>query len=166
MPVTEVHEEKNTFQVDVNIPGHDPRVSTPLFHRSRLALIAREGGRCWISGMTAEEAGHPLEAHHHPIERSFATMIDWARFSKDCLAGMWGAHAQAFDWTSFDPADPYMFVDDMTVNGVLLAKQFHIGKDEGTHCLPYPVWVAQKYGIEGYKFSDVEIIHHSDKAAA
>lgn len=160
MSVTETHEEKNTFQVDVYLPGHDPRVTTPLFRKSRLALIEREGGRCWISGMTAETSGHPLEAHHFPIERSLAELIDWDRFRKDCVRGIWGPHAQAFDWASFDPANPYTFVDDMTVNGMLLAKQFHIGKDEGIHCLPHPIWLAQRYAKEGYKFSDVEIIHH------
>lgn len=161
--VTAIHEERDTFSVDVFIPGHDPRVSTPLFLKSRLALIAREGGRCFVSGMTAEQSGHPLEAHHHPIERSFANMIDWERFAADCKLGVWGPHAQAFDWPAFlnaSPFDPYKFVDDMTVNGLLLAKQFHTIGDEGIHNLPYPVWLAQKYGKEGYKFSEVEIIHH------
>jgi len=60
-------------------------------------------------------------------------------------------------------ADPYLFVDDMTVNGKLLAKQFHIGNDEGIHDLPMPVYLAQGWLVEGYKFSSIEIIHHAQE---
>ena len=152
--VTETHEEKNTFQVDVNIPGHEPRTATALFERTRKHLIEREGGRCWVCGCTAAETGHPLEAHHFPIERSFAEMIDWSEGSqirKDF---------PSFGWGSFDEKDPYTFVDDMNVNGKLLCKVHHIGENEGVHDLPEPVWLAQRYGKEGYQFSAIEIIHH------
>lgn len=152
--VTKIHEEKNTFQVDVNIPGHDPRVTTPLFEKSRKHLLLREGGRCWVCNCTSEETGHPLEAHHYPIERSFADMIDWgpdSQIRKDF---------PSFGWGSFDEAHPYSFVDDMNVNGRLLCKAHHTGKDEGVHDLPEPVWLAQRYGKEGYVFSLIEVIHH------
>jgi hypothetical protein len=152
--VTKIHEERESLAVDVNVPGHGPRVSTPLFIKTRKHLIEREGGRCWVCGRTAEEAGHPLEAHHYPIERSFAEMIDWspgAQIRKDF---------PTFGWGSFEESNPYTFVDDMNVNGRLLCKDHHIGKDEGVHALPEPVWLAQRYGKEGYQFSSVEIIHH------
>lgn len=161
MTTTQIHEEKETLVVEVNIPGHEARTTTTLFLHSKKTLIAREGGRCFICGGTAETTGHPLEAHHHPVERSLANMVDWALFMSECEAGMWGPHAQAFDWSKFDPADPYSFVDDMTVNGLLLCKAHHTGKDEGIHDMPYPLWIAQKYGQEGYQFSDVEVIHHA-----
>jgi hypothetical protein len=177
MQVTEIHEEKNTFQVDVNIPGHDARgAASALFVRTRKQLIEREAGRCWLSGLTAEQLGAPLEAHHYPIERCFAEGIDWVRFSNDAKFGHWGPYAQGFDWTKFFdgaapgatgclvPVDPYLFVDDMTVNGRLLGKQYHTGKDEGIHDLPEPVWLAQKYMVEGYKFSAVEVVHHAQEA--
>lgn len=160
MSVNEIHEEKETLRVDVNIPGHEPRAATALFRHTRQKLIEREGGRCWVCGRTAEESGHPLEAHHHPIERSLANMIDWDRFEADCHAGIWGEHARDFDWSTFDPDDPYTFVDDMTVNGELLCRDHHTGPDEGKHKLPFPLWIAQRYGKEGYRFSDIEIIHH------
>ncbi len=161
--VTAVHEEVETLAVEVNIPGHDPRTTTTLFRESKKKLIARAGvGRCHICGATAEESGHPLEAHHHPIERSLANMIDWKRVEADCKAGMWGEPAALFDWASFDPAKPETFVDDMTVNGVLLCKEHHTGKDEGIHDMPFPLWIAQRYGQEGYRFSKVEIIHHQE----
>lgn len=180
--VTQTHEEKETLVVDVLLPGHAPRKETALFEHSRKLLIQREGGRCFISGMTADELGEPLEAHHHPIERCFAEIIDWSRFAADCKAGHWGPHAQAFDWDKFFagakavtvaaetplhphttylvPADPYLFVDDMTVNGLLLGKQFHTVKDAGIHALPFPIWIVQKYAREGYQFTPTEVIHH------
>ena len=150
--VTEIHEEKNTFQVDVFLPGHEPRTTTPLFSRSRLHLIERDKV-CYICGAPNSHAA-PLQAHHWPIERSFAEMIDWsasAQIRRDF---------PQFGWGSFDESDPYSFVDDMNVNGRLLCAAHHIGRDEGVHDLPEPVWLAQRYGKEGYKFSDVEIIHH------
>lgn len=163
MSVEITHEEKETLVVDVLLPGHDPRTTTSLFRHSREKLIEREGGRCFVSNMTADELGAPLEAHHHPIERCFAECIDWPRFAADCKRGLWGPHAQAFDWDAFlsaEPFDPYRFVDDMTVNGVLLGKQFHTAKDAGIHMLPFPIFIVQKYAIEGYKFSSTETIHH------
>lgn len=151
--VTETHEEKETLSVDVFLPGHEPRTTTPLFLHSKKKLVERVGGRCWVCGCTADEVG-PLEAHHSPIERSFAEMIDWSEGSAV------RRDFPQFDWANFDPKDPYTFVDDMAVNGLLLCKAHHIGKDEGIHALPWPIWLAQRYGREGYQFSAVEIIHH------
>lgn len=150
--VTQTHEEKETLAVEVNLPGHDPRTTTPLFRHTRQALLDQQGGRCYICHRNAEESGHPIEAHHFPIERSLANMIDWQIVAADF---------PHFDWANFDPADPYTFVDNMLVNGLLLCKDHHIGKDEGIHAMPHPLWVAQRYAKEGYQFSDVEIIHHA-----
>lgn len=189
MAVDVIHEEKNTLAVDVNIPGHDVRVTTSLFERTKKLLIAREGARCWSCGCTAAEVG-PLESHHHPVERSLANMWDWPRFITDCKAGMWGQYALRFDWDSFlagatyeevevtpldpsrpkytvkvlRPVDPMKFVDDQTVNGRILCKPHHTGKNEGHHDLPYPFVIAQKYAYEGYRFSPNEVIHHDAEA--
>jgi hypothetical protein len=160
MSVEKIHEERETLSVDVNLPGHEPRVTTSLFTHSKKKLLEREGGRCFVCGRTAEQAGHPIESHHHPIERSLANMIDWDRFRQDCEAGMWGSHAKAFDWSTFSESDPYSFVDDQMVNGLLLCADHHRGKDEGIHMLPYPLFIAQRYGKEGYQFTPSEVIHH------
>lgn len=130
---TAAHVEKETLVVDINIPEHAARVTTELFRKTRLALIAHHGDRCWICGLTAAETGHPTEAHHYPVERSLAEMFDWSRFMADARAGVWGPVVQAFDWDHFDPAHWESFVDDMTVNGMLLCKPHHIGLDEGIH---------------------------------
>jgi hypothetical protein len=166
MSVTDTHEEKETLSVDVLLPGHEARGdASALFIRTKKALAERDGNRCWLSGETPEEAG-PLEAHHFPIERSTATGIDWALVQADCAAGEFGLTqtqrdaAKAFDWSKFDPADPYSFVDNMLVNGVLLAKRFHTAKDSGIHTMPHPLWIFQRYAREGYQFSPTEVIHH------
>ena len=158
--MTTAHEEKETLSVEVDIPEHADRgAATPLFIRTKKILIERVGGHCFICNGTEVEAG-PLEAHHYPVERSLATAWDWARFIADCQAGKWGVYCQAFHWAGFNPAtDPYAFVDDMSVNGLLLCERHHIGKDEGIHDLPHPLWIWQKYAPEGYKMSDVEVIH-------
>lgn len=152
------HEEKETLSVDVFVPGHDPRETTSLFIKTRKALIKTAGGKCYVCGRTAAESGHPLEAHHHPIERSFAEMIDWSE------GGLIRHDFPQFDWANFDPANPYKFVDDMTINGVIFCKDHHIGKDEGVHYLPLPLFMAQRYGKEGYQFTGKEVIHHSQSA--
>jgi|ERR1700744_264068 len=156
--VIQAHAEKETISIEVNIPTHDARKTTALFERTRKLLIERERGRCYICGETAEESGHPLEAHHHPIERSMSELIDWDAFKATALAGHLGAAIQAWDWGSFKTWE--QFVDDMTVNGLLLCKSHHVGIDEGIHFLPYPIWIAQKYAKDGYQFSDAEVIHH------
>lgn len=144
MSVTEIHDLKETLSVEVLTPGHEPRVTTALFEHSKKQLVEKVGGVCFICGRTAEQSGHPLEAHHHPVEKSLTNMIDFGLVEKD-----------------FPHIDGPEKVDDMNVNGMLLCKDHHTGKDQGIHCLPYPLWIAQKYGIEGYKFSQVEVIHHA-----
>lgn len=157
--VTQDHEQKETLVVDVIVPGHEPRATTPLFEHTRKLLIAREGARCFVCGRDERGSGHPLEAHHHPIEWSLAPMIDWSVGAPIRLA------FPSFDWTAFDadtsPERIYRFVDDMTVNGLLLCKDHHTGSDQGIHALPHPLWVAQRFGREGYRFSNVETIHHA-----
>ncbi|HEX7911815.1 MAG TPA: hypothetical protein VF534_27490 [Paraburkholderia sp.] len=153
--VTQIHEEKETLTVDVNIPGHEPRTTTALFSKSKAALKASQHPpRCWICGRTEAELGAPLEAHHNGVERSFAEgEIDWDRVKADF---------PHHDWSTFDPANPYTFVDDMspTGQGLLLCKQHHTGRDSGIHNLAYPLWILQRYLKDGAQFSPTEVIHH------
>ncbi|HET8687038.1 MAG TPA: hypothetical protein VFM18_10290, partial [Methanosarcina sp.] len=120
----------------------------------------RVDGRCYICGRNEAQSGHPIEAHHFPIERSLAEMVDWDIVKKDAQEGNLGPYAKDFDWGSFDSSNPYSFVDDMTVNGLPLCKDHHTGKGMGIHMMPHPLWIAQKYGKEGYQFSAIELIHH------
>lgn len=158
--MTASHHEKETLAVDVIIPAHADRVTTALFRETREKLLQRDGGRCWICDRTAAESGHPLEAHHVVIERCVTEMVDWPRFIAQAKRGDYGYYVQTFDWDSFDPAKPYDFVDDMTANGRVLCKSHHVGKNEGIHNLPGPLWLPQRFAKDGYKFSDVEVIHY------
>lgn len=161
MSVQDIHEEKLTLTVDVEIPGHEARTETSLFRRTKAQLLEREHHRCWICGRTPEETGRPAQVHHHPIERSLANGIDFALVERDCEKGMYGPDAKAFDWDAFHKAgDVYAFVDNALVNGRVLCPEHHIGKDAGIHTLPYPLHLAQRYLREGYQFSPTEIIHH------
>ena len=159
MSVKQTHVERETLAVEVNIPGHAPRTETSLFERTRKALIARDGC-CWICG-AKDSKESPLQSHHYPVERSLATAWDWPRFIRDCKAGAWGPHAQAFDWDNFDPvSDPYKFVDDQTANGLLLCAACHIGKDEGIHMIPWPLWIWRKYAPDGYEIIPGKAMEH------
>ena len=128
--MTAAHELKETLSVDYNIPEHADRVATPLFIKTRKHLLERDSGRCWVCNQTAEETGHPIEAHHYPIERCFADMIDWSEGSqirKDF---------PQFAWGSFDEKDPYFFVDDIDSDKVEV-KNIEPEKCEGWEWTPY-----------------------------
>ena len=153
--MTDAHEEKETLTIDVLIPEHADRVTTPLFSHTRDKLLEKVGGRCWVCQRTADEAG-PIEAHHHPVERSLAGMIDFGPGS------LIRQDFPQFDWAAFDAAggDPYLFVDDMTINGLALCRDHHTRADSGIHTMPFPFVLAERYGREGYQFTTSEIIHH------
>ncbi len=163
--VTATHEEKETLTIDVNLPGHDARVTTPLFTRTRHALIAREGDRCFVCGRTPAESGHPNEAHHVWIERCLAEGVDWSYFREKVFA-LESMITGAADYCRANPMidDIMSFVDDQTVNGLLLCKEHHTsdGKDIpcGIHTMPFPLWFFQAYGKDGFQFTKTEIIEH------
>lgn len=155
--MTSAHDERETLHVSVLIPAHADRVETEIYKASRISLLDANP-RCWICSRTAEESGEPLQTHHYPVERSLARMVDWERFADMAQHGVFGPGPAGFDWEHFDTSDPYTFVDDMRVNGLVLCRAHHIGADEGIHYLPHPLWIAQKFALPGYKFSSKETI--------
>ena len=64
----QIHEEKETLAIDVSLPGHEARVSTELFVRTRREVLEELDNRCEVSGAPAEEVG-PIELHHFWVER-------------------------------------------------------------------------------------------------
>lgn len=152
--VTDVHEEKMTLVIDTFIPGHDPRTTTALFERTRKELIKLSGGVCHFTGMTEEESGHPLEAHHHIIEKCEENGADWQKVKAYIVrtAALWN-RALAFTKANPELADINTFVDDMTVNGMLLSKQAHTGPPPcSIHFTPGPICQAQAYLKDGLEF--------------
>lgn len=151
--VEEVHEEKETLSVDVEIPGHAPRgAATPLFERTRKEYMDKMGGRCWICGADEAESGEPLQLHHKIIERCFAEDdIDWDKVKED---------VPDFPWATFDTSDPYSFVDNCNYNGIVLCRKHHTEKDSGVHMLPNSLWVMQRYLKDKARFSPTEVIVH------
>ena len=77
--------------------------------------------------------------------------IDWKKVAEDF---------PAFDWHNFDPAKPGEFVDNMVAQGLILCKEHHTHPETGIHTLPWPIFVMQRYLKDGYKFNDLEVIHH------
>ena len=158
--VTQIHDEKETLLVDVNLPGHDERITTPLFTRTRSEMLEKIGHRCEISGCTEDEAG-PVEFHHFFVERCLATAVDperlycWiVKLKERSEAALAWFDSQLKAGDSFEQiwADPYAFTDDMTVNGMGICKRLHTGKGEGIHYLPFPLWQLWVTGNQSFVF--------------
>jgi hypothetical protein len=156
-------EQKETLQVDVDLPHDEVARAAPLFERSKKMLMEhdvklvfeldRPAGRCFICQKTEAEVG-PLEAHHFALEHCFMdATLRWDLIKADF---------PSYDWKNFDPTHPEMFVDQMVSSGLLLCKLHHTGKDAGIHYLPFPLWLVQRYLADGIRFSPTEIIHHDD----
>ncbi len=153
------HLERKTLSVAVYVPEHAGRVETALFRRTReellkrgsRALFASEPGQCFICAKTEKDLGAPLQAHHFGIERCFAEAkgLDWDKVKADF---------PNFAWSTFDPKDPYAFVDDMAAQGLLLCEEHHIGADTGIHTTTFPLWLMQRYLKVGYRYSPTEVI--------
>lgn len=161
--VTKAHVERETLIVDVNLPEHTARGgATAIFARTRKEVLDADP-HCWLTGMTAEEAGAPLELHHYPVERCFAEsdIVDWDLFIAQAKEGKYGDGPRSFDWSTFDPEHWEMFVDNMHHNGRALAKSHHTGADMGVHTVPEPIWLAQGFVKDGIQFNHLETIHRS-----
>lgn len=160
--MTDAHEETKTLDVDVFISEHGDRTETTLYRKSResmfgfppLLLFRPNPGECFICQQTEDQLGAPLQSHHFGIERCYAETpgINWDLVARDF---------PCFDWASFDPKQPYSFVDDMTAQGLPLCREHHIGKDAGIHFLPFSLWLMQRYLPNGYRFSPDELIRHA-----
>jgi len=161
--IAAAHVERETLQVDVNLPEHTARGGATAIFRTTRAEVLAANPRCWLTGMTAEESGAPLELHHFPVERCFAEagLVDWVLFADRAKRGDYGSGPQSFDWSSFDPDHWESFVDNMHHNGRALAKTHHTGADMGVHTVPEPIWLAQGFVKDGTPFNHLETIHRS-----
>lgn len=153
MEVNQVHEDKDTLSVAVNIPGHDPRVETPEYRRGRAEELLRDP-TCVVCGSSED-----LETHHCFVERCMTNMVD-----KDQLVGMlqWLNKSTEKAIEALKTMSVEEFVDS-SANLMTLCHPHHLGKNEGIHTMDFPRWSAQWYGKEGYVYSYVETIHHKNK---
>lgn len=165
--VNEDHEEKETIVVDVNLPGHGARVTTPLFSRSREEAIKEFGDRCFMCNRTSEEAGEPIEWHHVFVERCLAEAVDWYRV-REYIGKLFVliSRAKAFCDANSEIDDIMDLVDDMRVNGMPLCKEHHTGASEGLHYLPAPLHQLFATGRDGFIFDHGKPIEHADDPEA
>lgn len=166
---TAAHVDKSTLVVSVYDPEHAQRVTTPLFTKTRDEVLKSES-LCWLCGNPASVVGS-LELHHCNVERMFAEIMDWQLLKAAAMDGELGwTHNQRlenknWDWDAFlaaSPFDPYAYVDNMHLNGLPLCKKHHTGVDEGIHGMDFPRYLAQRYALAGYKYSDVYTVDPED----
>lgn len=121
------------------------------FEETSKQLLSRERGISHFGGKKGCRS-----VAYYPIAREAAKKIDWPAFSKDCQLGKFGVHAKHFDWVDFFagakngvPADPYKFVDDMTVNGIVVSDDTAAGVQQVTSSLiPVAYAAASTAGVE------------------
>jgi hypothetical protein len=138
------HEQKITIQVDVFVPDHPDRTTTPIFAHSRKQLISDNPDACCEACGSKED----LELHHALVEWCDSDGVDWDKVKLS---------APEFDWGTFDPAHPETFIDSTRNAKQVLCKKHHTGQDHGIHYLPYPMWQMQKHKKESFVFAPDEI---------
>ncbi len=126
------HTERLTLRLVVAYPEHAPRESDvhyAAFHQARARLEKLGRLRCWINN--ADCSAGPIELHHDKVEFSLANDVDVGKFDE-----AYGLHLT-------NDEDFLAYVES---EGNLLGLcQFHHRGGGGIHCLPYPLFVVQKY---------------------
>jgi hypothetical protein len=174
------HEKRDTITEDVFYPDHEhPRTESATFRQTKAAGHAQKLP-CAISGHV-----DGVEYHHLFCEWAFADAVDWHlvkaiavgevtelpvldlvtdRPTGDSYSAnqslIWAicqiATQRGFDWKSFDPAKPELFVDSMA-NMLVIHEKFHRKKDHGIHVMSFPEWVFQAFPrVNGFVFTPDE----------
>jgi hypothetical protein len=137
------HLQKQTLTVQVFIPDHPDRTTTPIFAATRRKLIEHNPDACCEICGTKDS----LELHHQHVEWCDSTAVDWDKVSKE---------VPEFDWVSFDQSKPETFIDSEWNARLVLCKKHHTGLDHGIHMLPYPLFLLQKVKKADFIFSPDE----------
>lgn len=173
------HLFKATIAEEVYYPDHT-RVATRTFEKTKRDGH-RHGDVCAISGQAVG-----IEYHHVLCEDAFTEGVDWVMVKdialgeikelpvldietdlptgetfpvSKSLTGMLLALtvARGFDWTSFDPDHPEIFVDS-AANMLVLHQKFHRAKGHGIHGASFPLWVFQAFPRKpGFVYSPDEL---------
>jgi hypothetical protein len=140
---TNEHLQKQTLTVQVFIPDHPDRTTTPIFAATRRKLIGdNPAACCYICG-----AKDSLELHHRTVEWCDSSAVDWGKVAQE---------VPDFDWKDFDPTKPETFIDSEWNANLVVCKKHHTGLDHGIHMLPEPLWRLQKLKLETFVFSPDE----------
>jgi hypothetical protein len=141
------HLQKQTLTIQVFVPDHPDRTTSPIFRATRKKLIEdNPAAKCFIGNKHCDH-DHPLELHHSVVEWCDARAVAW-----DLVAQL----VPDFDWASFAPSKPEAFIDSEHNANLVLCKRHHIGADHGIHTLPYPLWRLQMLAKESFIFSPDE----------
>lgn len=136
------HEQRLTLSVDIFVPDHPDRTTTPIFAATRRKLIEHNPDACcYICGTT-----EGLELHHR-IEWCDSNAVDFKKVAE---------LVPEFDWSKFDQDHPETFIDSEYNANVIVCKKHHIGKDHGIHTLPIGLWILQKVKKDDFVFSPDE----------
>ena len=92
------HLQKQTLTVQVYVPDHPDRTATPIFAATRRKLIENNPAACCYICGTRDA----LELHHYWVEWCDSTAVDWGKVRQ---------LVPSFDWNTFDPTKPEMFID-------------------------------------------------------
>ena len=137
------HLQKQTLTVQVFVPDHPDRTTTPIFAATRRKLIENNPDACcFICGCK-----DGLELHHYWVEWCDSTAVDYKAVAK---------LVPEFDWASFDETKPETFIDSEHNAKLVVCKKHHIGADHGIHALPYGLWLLQALKKDGFVFSPDE----------
>jgi hypothetical protein len=137
------HLQKQTLTVQVFVPDHPDRTTTPIFAATSRKLIEHNPDACCYICGTKEG----LELHHQHVEWCDSTAVDW-----DAVKAL----VPDFDWATFDPTHPETFIDSEHNARLVLCKKHHVGADHGIHMLPEPLWRLQKIKRADFVFSPDE----------
>jgi len=109
---------------------------------------------CFICGKSNKKNNISTETHHFYVEKAAQNAIDWIKFgefAKICYNIQTGENiGDPFDWAAV-AKNPDLFVDSK-YNMIVLCKEHHISGKRGIHHVPFPNWVLQKWGKDGFQF--------------
>lgn len=136
------HDQKLTLHLVEHYPSHEPRTADPHYHlfnqaRARLAKLGQL--KCWVGN---EECAGQIELHHSMIEFALANNIDVEKFERL--------------YPQFNVTSDEAFLEWVEQEGNLmpLCKRHHTG-NLGIHCLPYPIWLPQRFVKAGMTPAEV-----------
>ena len=122
------HLVKDTWETELYYPDHKQRTESSLYRHNHHHLIVVEKRGCYV----CHRRQH-LETHHFHCEWAFANAVDWDRMK---------AIHPGFAWDTFHAASDFI---DSVYNLLVLCAEHHRHKDRGIHCMPFPLWQAQRF---------------------